>query len=166
MNDETSEETGMDEILEEVALLTDDQAHKVLNRVIAGYLARNPEIPVGDPSALADILVKIGADAGESIAGQADDALRDQMAANRQVLVLLVRNAQGREFVQGAIKHSREVLVEPITTALVMAGVIFLLQIEFDVKVTRKDGKASLDIRVGKKPTDKSLIGKILGRFK
>jgi hypothetical protein len=155
----------MPELIEELALLTDAEAHNVLNRLIEGYAARNPIIPVADEDALAAILIKIGEAAGETVTPRKDNELPDAAAAERSLLVELARNPTLRGYVVGAVESSRKVLIEPITTALVVAGIIFVLETQFDVKVSRKAGKTEYEVHVGKKPTDKSIIKKFFNFF-
>jgi hypothetical protein len=75
------------------------------------------------------------------------------------------RNPKLHSFVEGALANNRQVLVEPITTALVMAGIIFALNIEFTIKVSRKDRKTEYDVHIGKVGTDKSIIIKLFSLF-
>src|SRR5690348_6871867 len=131
----------MADIYKKLALLTDPQSYHVLNRIIAGYAARNPDFPVDDANALAQILSKIARETGEPVSPRTDDELRDRAVAVRALLVQLAESPRQSLFVAGAIEYSREVLVEPITTALVVAGIILLLDTEFDVKVSRSAGK-------------------------
>ncbi len=156
----------MPEVVERLALLTDAEAHNVLNRIIEGYAARNPSIPVADEDALAGILIKIGEAAGEAVAPRMDSELPDVAAAERSLLVELARNPSLRVYVIGAVESSRKVLFEPITTALVVAGIIFVLETEFDAKISRKAGQTEYEVHLGKKPTDKSIIGKFFAFFK
>jgi hypothetical protein len=155
----------MVDINEKLALLTDTQAHNVLNRVIEGFVARNPNIPVGDVKALTVILTTIGEAAGESVVPRIDSELTDKAVAERSLLVEMSRNPKQRGFVEGAIASNRQVLVEPITIALVMAGIVFVLETEYDVKVSRKHGKTEYDVHVGKKPADRSVITKFFSLF-
>ena len=155
----------MADIFEQLALLTDAEIRNVLNRILEGYAARNPNVPIGDPEALDLLLKKAGEEFEQPIAPREDAKLGNRPRAERAVVVQLAGLPDQRPFVQGAIDNSRNVLIEPITTALVMAGIILVLQTQFDVKVSRKGGKTDYEIKVGKKPTDGSLIKKIFSIF-
>lgn len=155
----------MADIFEKLALLSDAQIHGVLNRMIEGYAARNPNVPVGDPEALALILTKAGQQVDEKVQPQIDAKIPDASVAEREILVRLSHDPAQVQFVEGALSNDRKVLFEPITTALVMAGIIFLLQTEFDVKISKKGGKTDYDVHVGKKPTDKSILQKFFSLF-
>jgi hypothetical protein len=147
----------MPNIFEQLALLSDAEVHNALGRLIEGYAERNRNIPVQDAGALGSVLKQLAGSLGESITPRSDSELRDRARAERTILVHLTRNTKQRKFVQAAI-DSRPVLLEPITVALIMAGIILVLETEFDIKISKKNGKRDYDVRIGKKPTDKSLI--------
>jgi hypothetical protein len=112
------------DISEKIALLTDAEVHKVLNRVIEGYAARNPNFPVSDVGALSNILTQVSAKEGETVSPREDARMSDLAAAERTILLELSKDPSQLQFVEGAIKADRAVLVEPITTALVIAGIL------------------------------------------
>jgi hypothetical protein len=149
----------------QATLLTDDEARNVLSRLVEGFAARNPDFPIADDKALANIITTIGQTEGEAVLPRRDSELTDQRKAERKLLVLLSQIPEQREFVEGAIALSRKVLLEPITTALVMAGIILVLQTQFDVRIKQKNGKSEYEVHVGKKPTDKSLLTKFFSLF-
>lgn len=155
----------MSDISEKIALLTDAEVHKVLNRVIEGYAARNPNFPVSDVGALSNILTQVSAKEGETVSPREDARMSDLAAAERTILLELSKDPSQLQFVEGAIKADRAVLVEPITTALVIAGIILVLETKFEISVTRKSGKAEFEVKLGKKPTDKSILKKFFSLF-
>ncbi|HXH43960.1 MAG TPA: hypothetical protein VNK51_08960 [Bradyrhizobium sp.] len=153
------------DIYAKLALLTDEQVHRILNRVIEGYAARNPDFPVSDPKELTLILSRIGDVTNETVAPRVDSNLSNLAAAERNVLVHLAGDPRQAQLVAGAIDNDRAVLVEPITAALIMVAIVFVLETELDVKVSRRNGVTEYDVRVGKKPTDKSIIKELFSLF-
>src|SRR5271166_3501786 len=113
----------MADVREQVAGLSDTEVTAVLNRLVEGYAARHPDFPVGDPASLSGILEKAGDAAGESVAPREDKEIRDRAAAARAILVELAAIPDQEQYVAGAIRASRQVLIEPVTTALVMVGI-------------------------------------------
>jgi hypothetical protein len=151
----------MVDIHEKLALLTDAEASDVLNRVVDGYAEKNSDIPLRDPEAVAGIVAKISEAAETPVAFLEDAALANQAAAKRKLLVELARDPDLRKRVQGAIDSNRRVLLDPVTTALVMAGVVLLLQTKVKIKIAKKSGKHEYSVEVSKDPTSKGIIGKI-----
>ncbi len=155
----------MVDIGEKVAGLTGSQATAALNRLVEGYVARHPEFPVGDLKSLAGILQAAGKVAGENVSPRVDVDISNSPAAARAILLELAAIPDQKDYVEGAIEVSRTVLIDPITAALIMTGIILVLETQFDVNISHKDGKTEYDVKLGKKPTDKSLIGKLFGLF-
>jgi hypothetical protein len=54
-------------------------------------------------------------------------------------------------------------LIDPITTTLILAGVVAALSTHIKIQYENKGGKKHLKITVEKKPTAKSIIAKVLG---
>jgi hypothetical protein len=97
---------------EKLALLSDSEAHSLLNRVVDGYAARNRDIPVADDRALALILQTIGHATGNTVKPRADSEITDAIIAERAILVELSRNATARR-----IWHNLHAAVHRLTYA-------------------------------------------------
>ncbi len=67
--------------------------------------------------------------------------------------------------VEAAFKEDRKVLVEPVTTALVLAGIVILLQTRGELKVKQKDGHVDVELHVEKKSTADSIVKKFFSLF-
>jgi hypothetical protein len=99
-----------------------------------------------------------------------DDAGRKQLAgvnANdpllvRQILQLMASDKSFGEQLEGCLGR-RKTLIEPVTTALVMAGLIILLSTHVKISYENKNGEKNLKVSVDKPSAPKELIKKVLG---
>jgi hypothetical protein len=147
-----------------LALLTDRDARLVLNRIIGGLLPKEPEL--ARPDELKTALVEVSRGAPTKIEPKTDNAIPDQPAAIRLLLVAFADDDKLKPNLVAALAMDRGVLVEPVTAALIMAGIVLLLQTNVDLKIKKKNGKTSIDFSVKKKPTADKIIEKFFGIFR
>jgi len=64
--------------------------------------------------------------------------------------------------IEAWLTGSRKLLFEPITTTLILAGIVVVLSTSVKIEYENKDGKKHLKVSVDKKATPASLIKKVL----
>ena len=137
------------------------------NRILSAFKETNPELPITSSEELGNIL-KAAAPliTGDQLAPMADSGLRDAAKAVRFVLLEFHSDPELKPRLQAALSVDRAVLVEPITTALVMAGIVVVLQTRFKLKFKRdKNGKSEVEVSFEKPPSSEGIIKKILALF-
>jgi hypothetical protein len=60
---------------------------------------------------------------------------------------------------------TRSLHLEPVTTALVLAGIIFLLSTRINIEYENQDGKKTLKVKVEKPKTSEKLLEKFFPLF-
>jgi hypothetical protein len=154
------------DLVERIDALTDYDAVQVLNRAVSGVAAADPQI--AKLQYLSEIWKQIASQTTTELAPRKDEQLGElpqQAEAARLVLREWAADAELASRVEAAIRADRKVLVEPITTALVMAGIIIALQTRVGLKVKSKDGKMDVQLEVQKKPTADNIIKKFFSFF-
>lgn len=148
---------------ETIADLTDDQAAKCLQCMLKDYVERE-----------GDIAQVIASDASTAIATIATKTLdeidrkrlenisADDPVVVKQILRLMAGDPRFAERLDGCLAR-RNTLIEPVTTALVMAGLVILLSTHVKISYEDKQGKKHLKILLEKASTPKEILKKILG---
>ena len=152
------------ETYRELALLSDRQAQLVLNRIISGLVPANPEL--ARPSDVKAVLTEVATRYQVEIEPNTDAAIKGQSEAIRLLLVDFADSDELRDRLAAALQMNREVLFDPITAALIMAGIVVLLQTKGHLAIKIQDGKTSVDFSLDKRPTTEGLIRKFFGFFK
>ncbi len=148
-----------------LALMSDAEAQRCLQGLLGVATAPRPELRkfYGTEPALADSLAQAArlADPAGNELQFSELGVKDSQAAIRMVLVEIASDKQRRADLVQWLDGRRETLFEPVTTALVLAGIVFVLQLDVDVKI--ENGK--LSVRVKKTPTDATLLKKFFSLF-
>ncbi len=151
-----------------LAQLSDQEVELTLNQVVAAYAAeRGYEAKqlFADESSMAEAIQQVGAEVGVTLGGVREvDKLR-RAAALRRVLGEMSAVAELRPAVESALTNRRKTLLEPVTSALVLSGLIIVLSLDVDIDYRKKGGKSSIAIRVKKRPTAEKLLKKIAAFF-
>lgn len=155
----------MSDTFRRLEVVTDQEAFDTLNRIVNGYTIDHPDSFIDNKEDTLRALEMAGVELGVPIEPQLDSQLSNVLKSAREVLVLLAGTVEGAKRVNGALDRLEDARIEPVTLALVMAGIVLVLETEVDVKISRQDGKTDFDISVSKKATDKSIINKIFSVF-
>lgn len=84
----------------------------------------------------------------------------------RAILHAIADDDQLRPTLDSWVESGRPTLLDPITAALVLAGIVFVLSVDIDIKVKRdKDGKVEWEAGLKKEPTKESILGKFFSLF-
>lgn len=155
------------DILFELAALTDTEANQCLSRVLAGIREADPDIPITSPDELGGILKGAAASMGsEWLRPKIDANLGDNAKAVRLVLLEFLQDPQLKARLEAALAADRHVLVEPITTALVMAGIVVILKTNFKMTFKRdKNKKLEFQVSIEKKPSADEILKKFFSLF-
>jgi len=152
------------DVLVELAALTDAEAAQCLNRILSGAKARDANT-ITSPQEVGSILGAVAAQAGQPFTAKIDADLPEHAKAVRIVL-LEFRDPQLRGLLEGALASQREMLFEPITTALAMAGIVLILKTRVGISFKRdKSGKWEVEGNIESKAASEVLIKKFLGVF-
>ena len=112
---------------------------------------------IASPDQAKEVLDKLGAKANDlSAVADTDPELA------RKILLMMVDDDELRPRVEAALEKQRYTLFEPVTTALILSGIVILLSTHIKVKYENRDGKKHVSVAVEKKPTDKTIIKKII----
>ena len=155
------------DILLELSVLTDREANQCLSRVLAGIAAIDPEIPITSPDELGGILKEAAASIGtEGLRPKIDADLGDNAKAARLILLEFLQDPQLHARLEAALAADRRVLVEPITTALVMAGIVVILKTKFKMTFKRDSNKKSeFHVSIKKEPASDKTLRKFFSLF-
>jgi len=145
-------------VMKRVALADDQQACNAVQVLLKGWSEARPEIAslVGSKQDL-ESLVRESTDLPKLL--QANEA-----RAARAILVQLAEDEEGASRVEAALKE-RKKLIEPVTTALVLAGIVMLLSTEVEIDSKVVDGKRSTSVHIKKGPTSDGILGKFFSLF-
>lgn len=153
----------------QIDALDDEEAVRRLNAVLKAMTvgSREKAMLVGNESellkALRDAVAGAGADPHQ-VAEPTGVAARG--AASRALLQEFASTPNTRPYVDRALTDDRAKLLEPVTTALVLAGIIFALSTDVQVEFTDEGGgKRKLSVKLHKKPTSDKILAKFFGLF-
>jgi hypothetical protein len=151
----------------QLASLTDHEARQCLDRIVSAMNATNPDLQLTSPNELGDILKDIAVSHGNlPFTPRRDAELSDTPKAVRLVLLEFLEDPNLRARLEAALRSDRPTLIDPITGALVMAGIIVVLTTRFNLKYKRgKEGKPEIEASVGRDASSEGIIKKFFGLF-
>jgi hypothetical protein len=152
-------------IYRKIALLTDDEAESCINGLLKGLTIENPDYArlLQSPSDMKKVIAAAATETGVSVAEVKDIEPQQGPKAVRHILLELADDQKFGLKVEAWIDGARPSLIEPVTTALVLAGIILALSANIDVGYKKKDG---FWFNIKKKPTSDSLLKKFFGLFR
>jgi hypothetical protein len=146
-----------------IANLTDDQATKCLNCMLKDFAEREGDlaqvITSDAPAAITTIASRVLDDADAERLGSIRP---DDPRMVKLILRLMAGDKRFAERLDGCLAR-RDTLIEPITTAIVMAGLVILLSTHVKISYENKQGKKHLKVFFEKTSTPKEILKKILG---
>jgi hypothetical protein len=137
----------------------DDKAAPKCLAIVKKGLEEDPEYgpAIVSPDEAGRVLAQMGAKADElSKLPDADPELA------REILLMMADDDQLRPRVESAVGEQRSTLFEPVTTALIMTGIVIALSTHITISYEDRDGKKYVSVVVEKKTSDKGIIKKIL----
>jgi hypothetical protein len=151
-----------------IALLTDAEVKSCLNGILKGLAVsrQNLEALFASTNGMVDLLRQVGAEVDLADPGWEKIAAHDDAKLLRMVLVEMSERPELAPRVSAWLESSRPKLLEPVTTALVLAGIIALLQTEVEIARGEKNGKKYFTWKLHKKPTTAKLLQLFAGLTK
>ena len=155
------------DVFRELAVMTDIEAETCLNGVMKGFAASSPSYDAlaPQPERLRDALQSIAAEAGLSAPALAEPQAGLRPKAIRLILTEMASDDETRERLEAWLESARPTLIEPITTAIVLAGILLVLSTSVDINYERKNGKSNIKVAIKRKPTTERLLSKFFGLF-
>ena len=154
------------ELYRELALLNDEEAKRCLEGVLATFAPKNPKLRkfYATEKAVANSIAQAAqlAMLGDKVPHLSEKAVKNQATAIRAILVEMASDKHRKKDLDNCLTKKRNTLFDPITAALVLAGIVFVLELDIEVEI--KNGKVSG--RVKKAPTNKTLLEKFFSLFK
>lgn len=155
-----------DELRGRLLALDADELQRLMQVVVKDHVDRHPESAAVLTSGelLAAGLQRAAVDAGLSAGAIVEP--RDKTEALRTIAAALADEPRYAVLLANALAGGRATRVDPVTAALVLAGIVLVLQTRFDIGYDVENGKKKLHIKLSKAPTSESLITKLFGLFK
>lgn len=163
------DETKMSEaIYRKIVLLTDDEVELCVNGLLKGLTIENRDYAIlfQSPEKMKEVIAEAAAETGISVSDVKDIGPGQTPTAVRHILMELVDDENFGPKVEAWIDGQRPSLLEHVTSALVLAGIIMVLSTDIDMGYQNKDGKKDLWVKFKKKPASEGLLKKFLGFFK
>jgi hypothetical protein len=158
----------MENLYKELALLTDDEAELCLNGLLKGLTIRTPEYDalLKSPEEMKEVIKAAFVEDGTGIEQISDVSPQDRPRAVRMLLVEIAENDELGPKLRALLEGGRPTLLDPITTSLVLAGIVLVLSTNVEIGYEKKNGKKHFKIRVKKNATQPELLKKFFSIFK
>jgi len=154
-------------LYQKLALLTDAEAEQCLNGVLKGLMVAQPEYAdlLSAPDQMAQVVQAAAADAGQAALQIGEVTSPERPKAIRAILAELAEDPALNPRLEAWLNTARPTLLDPVTSALVLAGIIMVLSTHIRVEYEDKGGKKHLRVKVEKKPTADKIMTKFFGFF-
>ncbi len=151
-----------------LALLTDNEAKICLNGVLKGLIALQPQYEAlfASENQMQTVIEQITSEVGRS-SSSAIDIIKDQdeSKAIRLILTEIAENPEMNPRLEAWFSTARPKLLEPVTSALVIAGLILILSTGITIEYENQGGKKNLKVKVEKKATSSKILEKFFDFF-
>ena len=150
------------ELHQEIAKLSDTEAERCLNVLVKQIADADPDLQdiLSSPTLTAEAVQSVGAQTGAGSLSEA--AVKDRSGAIRAILQEAADDPALAPRLEAWLSGPRALLLEPITTTLILAGVVVALSTHVKIEYENKGGKKHFKIKVEKKASSKSIIQKVL----
>ena len=150
------------ELHEEIAKLNDFEAERCLNVLVKQIAEADPELReiLISPTLAAEAIQSVGAQTGAGSLSEA--AIKDRPGAIRAILQEAAKDPTLAARLEAWLSGPRALLLGPITTTLILAGVVVALSTHVKIEYENKGGKKHFKIKVEKKASSSSIIKKVL----
>lgn len=152
------------ELRARLSALAASDLERLLQIVVKDHVERAPDTAAYfAPEVLAAGLELAAADAGVTDAAIIEPV--DKADALRAIALDLAEDPRYAALLGDALAVDRPTRIDPITAAIVLAGIVLVLQTHFDVRYDRDGAKKKLHIEIRKAPTTEKLLAKLFGPF-
>lgn len=152
---------------QKIAGLTDEEVEQCLNGLLNGLMVRNPEYErlLTSPQDMTEVVQVAAEGVGVAPEQIIEAGSQNQHESMRLILIELAGTEEFGPKIEAWIDNERNTLLEPVTTALVLGGIIFALSSSIHFEYENVNGKKKLKVSFSKKPTSESLLKKFFGLF-
>ncbi len=156
------------ELYPRLALLTDAEAEWCLNGILKGLTATQPVYAelLASPQEMTMVVEAVASDIGKPLPNIGEVSSQERPKAIRVILTEIAEDPELSPRLEAWLKNARPKLLEPVTTTLVLAGVVFLLSTHIDIEYEDQDGKRKLKIKVEKPTSSEKLLEKFFDFFR
>lgn len=158
----------MIDIYKALALLSDHEVETCLNGVLKGFVSTRPlyEELLASTSEM-EKAIKEAAALLKLETGEVREVLPEERPKRiREILVTIAEAPDLQDRLEAWLRSARPTRLEPITGALVLAGVIFLLSTHVAFEYETVNNTRRLKIKVVKKPIAPEILKKFFSFFK
>lgn len=161
-----SDEMYRNTLYRRLALLTDDEVERCLHFVIGrlAYQEQKYNEILRSTSDLQDVVQDVAASVEDPLPKVHEVDPADRPKAARIILTEVADDSALRPTLEKWFE-SRSVLVDPITGAVVLAGIVVLLSTHVDIEFEQRDGERKIKVKIVKKPTSRRIIEKFFEFF-
>jgi hypothetical protein len=161
------------DLFREVALLTDNEAKACLNGVLNGLAIQKPEYRrlFANPEELQTLLNEAYSTVGSKISAGLDHLNASNHDTEQQfkaIRLVLVEGASVHDIAQrleAYLMTRRTTLLDPVTSSLVLAGIVLLLSTHITFKYTNADGKRDVKFQIDKPSINAEILKKFFSLF-
>lgn len=156
------------ELKQKIQEMDNDQAERCLQALVRQRVEDAQQLAdvIASPEVLGDLITDAAAQIGEAVTAVHEPTGADKDRAVRQILDALAGDEIIRPRLSAWIATARSTRIDPITSSIVLAGIVMGLSTHFEVEVQRANGKTKVNVHIEKKPTSAALIAKFFGFFK
>jgi hypothetical protein len=160
--------TMSDRLVDIVATFSDEQSEACLKTVIQGLVERDEVVRALVAHQQATDILRDAQGAGQATDIIAEPAPSpERVQAIRFIVREMAVDPMTAGLVDGYQRSHRPVLLEPVTTALVLTGIVLVLSAEVRIEHTKSGGRAKTRVVIVKKATAPGILKRfftILGR--
>lgn len=155
------------DLYERLAQLTDAEAELCLNGVLKGLAEMQPKYAdlLASPQEMASIIRTVASDSQQALPSVGEPTPQDRPKAIRVILTEIAEDPTLNPRLEAWLDTARPKLFEPVTSALVLAGIIFLLSTHVTIEYDNQAGKKKFKVKIEKKPTDIKILQKFFDFF-
>jgi hypothetical protein len=150
-----------------IGQLSDREVEACLQGVLKGFVTRSPEYAsvIRSSDEISALLRSIAGQVGDLSHTFPDDAAVKDPRILKLTLGELASDSVTGPWVTAWLDGNRPTLLEPITTAIVLASIVMLLSTHAKVEFEKRNGKTSIKVHVEKKPTAKAILARFFKLF-
>lgn len=152
---------------QELALMTDSEVESCLNGILKGWAESEPTYAalLASPSDMKNAIEESATRVGALMENVREVTLTERPKAIRRILVSIADDPKLSPRLEAWISTARPKLLEPVTTAIVLGGILFLLSLDVDFKYEDKNGQKSIKLVVKKRATTEEVLKRFLDIF-
>ncbi len=152
----------------QLALMSDADAEICLNGILKGLITVQPLYAelLNSPGEMEKIVGMAAPGFKQSFSKLKEVITQEQPRAIRVLLIEMAEDPSLSVRLEAWLKTARPKLLEPVTSALVLAGIIMVLSAHINIEYENNDGKKHLKVKVEKNPTTSKILEKFFTFFK